>query len=352
MKKITTLLIVCCIASSTLAQILPQCTNGPVFVDNCVSACLSCNFQVPFNINNASFTLDDPQDDCLLMHNNMWFAFMAFESSVTFSAIPSNCDQPEGIQIAVYGGCEGPCLFSDYGCHFFPVSVTATGLDIGTIYYVIIDGCDGAVCDIQFNIDPLSAVTEPEPNASDPLQGPSDVCTNGTFTYCIEPVLGAFRYEWHAPAGVLVNGMAGPIVYLPAPDGHCAEITFGPTTGSREICVRSLGCYQSMLRCATVTVTELPETVLPPIVVCPEEAVGYALPWGAYINPSPGTKDYQHKFSSEHGCDSIVKIAVTIPPPITTNLHVQIVPWRMIMEEGIIVPGTYLLSCPLIGMRL
>lgn len=349
MNKIILLLITGCFASITNAQILNVCPNGPVFSDNCVTACLSCNFLVPFNTNNSSYTVDDPNDDCLLMHNNMWFAFRAFESTVTFSAVSSNCDLPEGIQIAVYEGCQGPCLFFDYGCDASPVSVTATGLEIGTIYYVVIDGCNGAICDIVFDISPLSAVIEPVPDASDQLQGPTEVCINGTFTYCIEPVIGVFRYEWTVPPGVLVNGMPGPIVYLPGPAGNCADITFGPTPGSGEICVRSLGCNEGLPKCISVTSAPFPETILPPIILCPEDVADYSLPWDAPIQSTPGTKEYQQTFQTEFNCDSLVKISVTVLAPITTNLPPQyLCPGGCFLVGGepYCTPGNYVVSVP------
>ncbi|MBC7775478.1 MAG: hypothetical protein H7246_08565, partial [Phycisphaerae bacterium] len=351
MKKITTLLIATCIISSAIAQNLLPCPNGVVFVDNCSSACIPCDFQNPFNINSGSFSNDMPLEDCLGMHNNMWFAFQAFESTVSFFATSSNCDYPtNGIQMAVYGGCDGPCLFSDYGCTGNPVAVTATGLEIGTVYYVIVDGCFGAICDIEFTVDPISAIHEPEINNSDPVQGPSDVCSHGTFLYCLEEYAGATTYEWTVPYGVRVNGIPGPKVTLPAPEGHCAEISIGSNTGPIKICARPLSrCRKGNLQCMTANAVAVLETFLLPETVCQQDAVDYTLPWGDHIIRFPGTWDYQHTFVSDNGCDSIVYITLTIPPIVTTNLPPQyICPGECLHVGGMqfCTLGTYTVEMP------
>ncbi|MBC7773825.1 MAG: hypothetical protein H7246_00190, partial [Phycisphaerae bacterium] len=345
MKKITSLLIASCFVISAIAQNLSTCPEGTVFVDDCASACIPCDIQNPFNIHNGSFTLDVPFSDCLWSHNNMWLAFRALESTVTFTAAPTNCDRPGGIQMAVYQTCNTPCIDFDYGCDEEPVSVTLNGLIIGNTYYMVIDGCDGAVCDVELTIEPLSAVVEPDVNSVGPLRGRSDVCTNGIYNYCIEPVSGADNYEWNVPSDVLVNGIPGPTVFLPAPGGNCAEITLGPTLGSSEICVRSLSvCRQGIFRCISVTAEEFLETIFEPVLVCPEDAATYVLPWGGYISPTAGTKDYQQKLVTKNGCDSLVNISVTIPPIIFTNLQTQyLCPGKCIMVGGtsFCAPGNY-----------
>ncbi|MFN0177052.1 MAG: hypothetical protein ACKVU0_20590, partial [Saprospiraceae bacterium] len=319
------------------AQNLPECPPGIVFVDDCTSACLVCNFQNPVNINNGNFTPDFPNDDCLNMHNNMWFAFRAYETSVTLNAIPSNCWHPTGgIQMAMYDDCAGQCIFRDWGCDGAPVSITATGLSIGTVYYLVIDGCGFNVCDVVFTVDPISAITGIDLIDTAPIQGPSNPCPNGTYTYCTEHDPDNDSYEWIVPPGVTANGIAGPTVVLPAPGGACPEITFGPNPGPTEICVRArAGCSLGTLECLPVTKTILPETVMEPIVVCHEEAFFYSLPWGAFIQTTPGTSAYQYSYVTENGCDSLVKVSVTVLPELATFLPIQFIcPDECVLVEG------------------
>ncbi|MDX2133148.1 MAG: gliding motility-associated C-terminal domain-containing protein [Saprospiraceae bacterium] len=277
----------------------------------------------------------------------MWFAFFVSEPTVTFSAISSNCDLPGGIQIAVYGACDGPCLFLDYGCNGGPVSTTATGLTPG-IYYVVIDGCSGAICDIEFSVEPLSAIQAPPINNISPLEGPTEACPKGTVQYCLEEVPYVDKYVWTVPPGFKVNGVAGPIVVLPAPDGRCADITFAPVTGAAQICVRPESpCFVGNTQCLVVNVANIPETILPQEVLCAEDAGNYVLPWDAPINPNPGSNTYQKLFPSYYGCDSLVKINVTVLPPAITNLPAQYVCPGDCIEVGneqFCFPGSYIMN--------
>lgn len=338
MKTTATLLVALLLASRLNAQTQPApCPGGSSPNDICANACISCNFQNGTVNNTGNYSADYPDNDCLFVHNNYWYAFIAGQTTATFTGTPSNCSN-QGIQMALYDACDGPCLYLDYGCNGPDAEVTFTAsLEIGKVYYLVIDGCSGDICNVELNIDPIEAVTPPGVGSSGLLQGPVSTCPNATVNYCIDPVDGATQYVWTIPSDATINGLAGPgPVTLSGPDANCPEIKFGPSSGSKQVCVRPGNvCNLGQQRCKVVSVQKLPDNVFPSQVVCIAEADSYELPWGEPISSNPGTFTYQATLPSYLGCDSIVKQTVTVIPPKIVNL----VPKTICASECLTVGG-------------
>ncbi|HRI59139.1 MAG TPA: hypothetical protein PK228_05440, partial [Saprospiraceae bacterium] len=316
MKITTTLVITLCLSTIAFAQTHPPCPGGSFPNDNCANTCISCDFQNGISLNTGNYTADYPNEDCLAMHNNFWFGFIAGQTSATFTGTPSNCSN-QGIQMALYGECDGPCLFLDYGCDGPTDVVTFTAdLIVGETYFLVVDGCSGDICDVEMTVDPIEAIIAPPINNSGPVLGLSSACPNGTVTYCLDEVYGASQYVWNIPSDATLNGLPGPgPITLSGPGSNCAEVKFGPSQGSKQICIRpSNGCFQGQQKCKVVNVQKLPENVFPSVNVCQSEADNFQLPWGNPITPYAGTQTYQATFPSYLGCDSIVKQTVTVVP--------------------------------------
>ncbi|MCC6461867.1 MAG: hypothetical protein IT260_15435, partial [Saprospiraceae bacterium] len=309
-----------------LAQTPPPCAPGAGPSDFCNTVCLSCDFQNGTIINSAPYTPDISADDCLGIHNNYWYAFTAAEAEATFSAFPTNCLTGQGIQIAIYDQCEGNCLSFDYGCDGSPVSTTISNMEIGQVYYMTIDGCSGDICDIQMFIEPLSAIQAPQLGPTPPMVGPAEACPGGTITYCLtQPLEDASQYVWTIPADATLNGQQGPgPITLYGPGGACADIKFGPSLGPKQVCVRPRNaCHPGQIVCKTIQLKKIPDTQVPPAVICQDEVADFLLPWGDPINASLGTVNYQTTLPSYIGCDSIVKMAVTVLPAKFKQLPTQ-----------------------------
>ena len=185
----------------------------------------------------------------------------------------------------------------------------------------------GDNCDFQILVDPPQCVAAPPVGASGTLQGPATICPNGHGTFCLPAVTGAGGYVWTIPADASINGEPGPgPITLDAPDGRCATIDFGPSTGPKTVCVQPANsCFTGQQRCKTVNITPLLPTQLPPETVCFEQADLYTLPWGDPINVVVGTQPYQTTIVTAQGCDSIVKKTITVKPMLITNLPPKVI---------------------------
>ncbi len=97
-----------------------------------------------------------------VVNNPSYFEFIAGEEVLTLTVTPSSCANGQGIQAAVIDPCMPTNCYDDDGgnCHNTPFSITASGLTVGNIYQLIVDGCAGDECNwtvdvstVPFQID-------------------------------------------------------------------------------------------------------------------------------------------------------------------------------------------------------
>ena len=81
-------------------------------------------------------------------NNPTWFAFTAWCTDLTLEVILSNCVQNGGaigVQIAIYEDCTFnnavACNVAANDCNTNNKTLTMTGLNIGDVYYFLVDGC-------------------------------------------------------------------------------------------------------------------------------------------------------------------------------------------------------------------
>lgn len=154
---------------------------------------------------------------CGSCENYHWFGFMATSETIELAIYPSNCTGTEtgaGLQAEVYeklengsfnpvSNCWSPGQVEDFG------QLTMTGLEPGEVYYLMIDGWAGDVCD--YSIEVLSA----GPPFSDDLDGPEEIMGDtvsmaGSFaSYSVDTIYGISTFEWSIlppEAGAIVQG--------------------------------------------------------------------------------------------------------------------------------------------------
>ncbi len=95
-------------------------------------------------------------------HNPGWFSFVAGSEDLvlTVNPLPMTCDtvngNDTGVQVALWEGCPdlgGECVGGDAACNDTPVTLDVSGLIVGEIYNLVIDGCSGSVCTVEVLID-------------------------------------------------------------------------------------------------------------------------------------------------------------------------------------------------------
>lgn len=260
MGKLYSLLCFLFIAQLGLAQCPPPgfpnsgntCQQAPILCDNLDGYCNT--------INNNNQQQDFP--GCggnWVLNNDEWFAFFAGTTQISIQITPSNCSGNgfnEGLQAGIYHGCGGAVMDVQCACDEDPFVLSSSNYVVGDIYWFVIDGCAGDVCDYQ--IDVLSGSTVPFPPViEDPVTGPSPVCAGTTTSYEIPDVVGASTYTWSiSPAGLgtLTGG-----------NDEDVNVNWAPNaSGTAQICV-SVGnyCYPNAdSACITVQVSPPPTAAI------------------------------------------------------------------------------------------
>lgn len=232
----------------------------------------------------------------------------------------SNCDTVQGtvgIQGAVYGYAgNGLCTNStdqpdeildcDGACpNVGPLTLNPTGMTIGKIYYFMIDGCAGSACDLTVSVDQKCGA----PFIGDwtePIQGPTLVCSGLDATYSIEPPIGAVEFYWY------LDG-----VEIGAGSDNFIDITW-TNAGTYELCVDAANQCISQYEfpdqtCITVEVYDVTPEDPDPVEVCENDTYTYAgqdYPVGVH----------QVNLTTPQGCDSLVELTVNEVPSVENDL--------------------------------
>lgn len=306
------------------SQTPAPCPLGTPPADFCFDACIFCGLN-GYSGTTSGYSSAQLSGFCGTIENNQWLAIVPTASGGVITGTPFNCAHGDGIQLALYTSCSADaplfCSGGSYGNGTTPMVLTVDGLVAGQIYYLMVDGYAGDQCDFNLDVAPANFLgPQPLPDAPSIPTGTNLACPGATLSYAIPPVTNASGYIWSLPPGASINGQSGTVT-LAAPEGHSVDVTFGIAGGN--VCVSPVNaCNQPsdsiQSACKAVTVISLPPTLLPPAVICAEEAP-YTLPWGQTVD---GSGLYQIALDSYLGCDSIVRQQVTIKAPIVTNLGI------------------------------
>ena len=252
-------------------------------------------------------------------HNTIWFAFYAGCTSIDMTLIPTNCGG-EGLQAAIYGyGGDGLCTDSHeqpaefiacltIPCFNTPQGIIAAPLTIGQIYYFMMDGCSGDVCDLQIVLN--SPCGQPAiANWPGPIQGPLNICTGATGNYSIQPPTGAIEFYWYLDGNSIQEG----------PD-NTLDITWA-TAGTYELCVDASNQCVSEFdnptpNCVTITVYDVTPENPQPVTICVDDTYPYA-----GNDYPPGVYDVLLKTNPQQ-CDSLVTLTVIGDPNVDENLGI------------------------------
>lgn len=144
-----------------------------------------------------------------VFNNPIWFAFFAGTTTITMNLTASGCVGDNGIQAGIYDNCISQAMALKCSCNMSANNFTLTSSNfvVGEIYYIFIDGCNGADCNIS--IDVTAGTTEQSPpNDPGPINGPIEVCAGTNSNFNIAPVFGATQFNWtiDPPSGGTITG--------------------------------------------------------------------------------------------------------------------------------------------------
>jgi hypothetical protein len=249
------------------AQLPDPCGAGSNPAPTCETACIFCNFNGYTGSTAGGGGVDnDSVDFCGTIENAQWIGYIAGSQNATFTVTPIFCNDSNGVQIALYADCQAAPLACNLGQEFggaMPVSVSVGNLNIGSNYFLLVDGYAGDLCSFSISVSPENAVYEPPLGIVGDITGPTVVCPGAVMQYSVSPVSGAGAYIWDGPPGTLVNGEPAPQAVL-APTGNVVEITISPQGG--PICVQAANsCKRNPPCTGSLDLTLLPDSARPQI---------------------------------------------------------------------------------------
>ena len=244
-----------------------------------------------------------PPGFCGTIENNQWLAFQASSTTATVSITSWNCQFGRGVQLYMVDPQLNPVssCFSSGGTNT-PGNITATNLIPGQVYYIMIDGFAGDIC--EFSISLIGGINTgppdpPQPIVSD-LDGP---CPGQVVCYEIPSVQNASNYDWYVIGD-------GQIIVGQGSEQVC--IQWG-NSGIGEVCVSPYNpCFYGDTTCLQVdVVASSAVNNLPPQDFCENE---FPLDPSVYCAPGadcPGIIPSAGKFCvsvgpSSGSCDSTI----------------------------------------------
>lgn len=302
-------------ASPIIAQ---EPCPGPLPADDCTSAPIFCQvmdldgycFSMSADLTPAGPGLVCDQGGAL--DNTHWVAFVASCPSFVLTVSPSNCEDMNGqigIQVAVYDyGGDGYCPSMDAWpqeviacqsnpCFSNPVSLTLDNLRIGGLYFLLVDGCGGSVCDVSFSVDtPCDSMGIGDWPFI--MTGPDSLCTGSTAGYQVFQPVGASYFQW------LLDGEEFAVT-----TDNQLPVTW-PEAGTYQLCVRAgNACIPPdqgpVPNCLTIDVFQVEAQDPPPVLLCIGESHPY--PGGPY-----GPGEWTITLETAQGCDSVVTLVVQV----------------------------------------
>jgi gliding motility-associated-like protein len=317
---------------------------------------IDCNGAPLICLDDACYeTLNNPLNCCTgfcgaqtAVHNPEYFQFVPTCPDVEIHIHVDGCDSGNALQSALIGACpwtNADVITCDPGT---PVGGTmvlaATGLVVGQVYYLLIDGSSGATC--EYTIEFTDCILQPglDGDITDGEANPTSVCQgyNGLALEVSPPVGNAHGYYW-------VLEWSGDTVTSTLPE-HTIDVPANVPGGIYEICVRAFsGCDTSDFEvCFEVEVYEIPDEIKPPAIFCPEE---FPFNWGS-VNIS-GPDEYFQNFTTPEGCsfDSswVVEEYPEVPVGFIDTLHCE----ETLIYEGMAYDdaGLYDLEYPGMGLN-
>ena len=305
------------LVSPAFAQQPPgECPGGQfVSANTCQDACVLCDIDGLVGNNNTdfSFTPAPPGFCAQQLHNTQWVGFVAGTPNIQMEITPFNCQSNNGLQIGIYQTltCESFQLVSE--CYndispFTPATFNMSGLQVGGIYFIVVDGTNGDICDFSVDVTQGSTVA-PEVTQSATFPSPinSPFCVGETLIANATTVPFASIYTW------TLNGVE--VAYS---QNTGIEIPQGTPAGTAELCVTpSNPCSEGGVFCRTIVILP-PDMLTASATICEGESYSFH----GQTFSSAGT--YTVSDYGPDGCLDIYQFTLNVQPPQFTNVSASI----------------------------
>jgi len=292
------------------AQEPPVACDGEVTLTSfCGEACILCEIDGFIGMNSITDLGEAPPDFCApVLHNTQWVGFVAGSTNLTMQMTVFDCAQGDGLQVGIYHTLDCTDLTAVSNCiPAMPNNTTWTfvntqPLEIGGIYFIVIDGNFGDVCSFEINIT-SGLATAPEITDVPEIFIDDPVCANGTFAVSSSDVEGASIYDWTL-------------------DG--AEISYEqvfdlqiPEAGGTLCVTPSNPCHEGPATCIDLNVQPLPDEFVTET-ICEGET------FEVYGQLFSTTGNHLVDAVVPGGCSVLVHLDLTVKAPSYTDEEVEI----------------------------
>jgi gliding motility-associated-like protein len=228
-----------CYLTFYLPNLIAQDCNFPLPPGNtCSDAPLLCDLDGYCSDNSAAINSGTPNAFCGIVENNNWISFIAGSTTLEIEVSVFNCNQGSGLQVQVFETADCNFFISKSNC-IDPVPNNGTGtmlaedLEIGQVYYLMMDGKGGDVCEYSYNL--LQGITLSP--AESTIEPPGYLCEGQTLeleavTWSSNPGLIQL---WSTDDGNIISGEEALIAVVDMPGTYnlyiedasgCTDSTF------------------------------------------------------------------------------------------------------------------------------
>ncbi|MBX7063940.1 MAG: T9SS type A sorting domain-containing protein [Saprospiraceae bacterium] len=167
-------------------------------------------------------------------NNSLWLGFVAASNNMDLLLLADNCTSAAGsfgFQAGIYkGNCGGPfeAIACQGLCRTDSINLSTKSLIPGELYYIVLDGCNGSVCDITIELKNGELAPAVLDDPIGPIASKSnEICIGDSVLFSIPPVKGASAYYWT---------LDEKLVGAPNLMSNSVKLNF-TTPGSHQLCV-------------------------------------------------------------------------------------------------------------------
>ncbi|NOT36346.1 MAG: hypothetical protein HOP11_03085 [Saprospiraceae bacterium] len=275
---------------------------------------------------NPYFTgnLNGPQNICPsggVANNLGWYSFSSGGGNITISLSITNCvTNGTGLQFAIYKACDfSSPVVCQPNCSGPGTYTFALNMEPCVVYNLVLDGCSGDYCDVQFsyggNVSPCELEITEEINLDNDKMLES--CEAQYKELFIEGGHHNDLVEWSIDNAILPNETE-----------HHIEVFFS-NTKTYKICARTyrLGpngqpFIYSDYKCSTLTVHSTDDVFGADRILCFEQAYPKPYNWNGISIETSGTYNFTHTNLAGCTIDSVVNFIVLDKPTPKENWHI------------------------------
>lgn len=145
-------------------------------------------------------------DSMEVTYNPKWISFIASTDSIVFEIFPKNCTGIQdtgivytGMQAAIWNSCGGnsdSIVVCKSVCEDQPFFLGGKYFEIGTRYYILLNGCHGDICDFLIKVVAGKQSFQLAPPG--PIIGFQSFCPDTLDHYfSIDQIAGTSQYQWY-----------------------------------------------------------------------------------------------------------------------------------------------------------